>query len=96
MHVEGDTPSGFHVSMDCAPIIPFNATAVSVSGIEIPISKTAGVDVKVGTVALNQTTLRQASDLIEALDNAQFSFCRVLPFIPPQDVYKLYTDANTQ
>jgi hypothetical protein len=95
-HVEGTTASGFHVSMDCAPIIPFNATAASVSGVEIPISHVPGVGIKVGTVALDQNTLRQSSDLIEALDNAQFSFCRVLPFIPPQDVYKLYTDSNTQ
>jgi hypothetical protein len=95
-HFEGRTASGGYVSMDCAPIIPFNATAVSISGIEIPISKTSGVDVKVGTVALDQQTLRQASDLIEALDNAQFSFCRVLPFVSQADVYKIYTDANTQ
>ena len=89
-------PSGSHVVMTCAPIINYNSSSVRISGIDIPISKAAGIDIKVGEVGLDQTTLRQASDLIEVLDNAQFQYCRILPFVAPQDVYKLWQDANTQ
>jgi hypothetical protein len=82
--------------MDCAPIIPFNATSVNVSGVDIPIAKAAGVDIKVGSVQLDQQTLRSASDLIESLDQAQFLFCRILPFASQSDITKIWLDANTQ
>jgi hypothetical protein len=82
--------------MDCAPIIPFNATSVNVSGVDIPIAKAAGVDIKVGSVQLDQQTLRSASDLLESLDQAQFLFCRILPFASQSDITKIWLDANTQ
>lgn len=88
-------PSGSRVVMNCAPIIDYNSPSVIANGIEIPILKETGVRIKIGSFGLDQTTLRQASDLIEALDNAQFQYCRTLPFVEPKDVYKLYQDANT-
>src|SRR5258708_7436334 len=91
---EVNLPNGTHVSGNCAPIINFNALSVRIGGIDIPISKTAGVDIKVGTVNLDQTTLRQASDLIETLDNAQFSYCRTLPFVRQEDILKMWQDFN--
>jgi hypothetical protein len=93
---EGKLPNGNYVKMTCAPMINYNAGSAHITGVDIPISKAAGIDVKVGAVDLDPQTLRQASDLIEALDTAQFNYCRTLPFASSQDILKLWTDTNTQ
>ena len=92
---ELELPNG-RVKMACAPMINYQGRSVRISGLEIPLGTAAGVPLKLGNANLDETTLRAASDLIQTLDNAQNQYCRTLPFVNRDLVYKMWQDYNTQ
>ena len=81
--------------MHCAMIINYQGNSTKIGGLEIPITQLGGI-VKVGNASLDPVTLQKASELIQALDIAQFNSCRSVPFAAESDRYKLIQDTNTQ
>ena len=86
---------GQTVVVHCANIIDYQSRLAHVSGIDIPI-KAVGTTIKLGAVDLDPVTLRQASDLIQALDSSQVMYCKGLILVAPQDRYKVLQDYSTQ
>jgi len=86
---------GQTVVVHCANIVDYQSRLAHVSGIDIPL-KAIGTTIKLGAVDLDPVTLRQASDLIQALDSSQVMYCKGLILVAPQDRYKVLQDYSTQ
>jgi len=87
------------VTVKCSNIIDFQGKQAHITGLDIPLQilQDAGVnEVKLGAASLDPVTLRQASELIEALDNSQLMFCKGLLLVAPEDRYKVLQDYDTQ
>jgi hypothetical protein len=83
--------------MDCGNLIDFQTHSAALSGLKVslPIPAIGSPEIDLGGGNLDQTTSRQASDLIEALDNAQLMYCRGLILVAPEDRYKVLQDYST-
>jgi len=93
------TPGGGTVEIECSNIIDFQSDTASLSGLQItlPVATVAGSPtITLGSAYLDQQTTREASDLIEALDNAQLMSCKAMLLVAPADRYKVLLDYNTE
>jgi hypothetical protein len=82
---DGST-SASPASLKCEHVINYQGKDIEIGGATVPISVSgASQEIKVGTVSLKPTSIREASDLIKALDLAQFSSCQNLLALRPED-----------
>ena len=94
----GQQPSEETVVITCDPIIDFqNWTANLTTGsISLPF-KQIGTTFQLTLPNLNnsETIAREASQLLESLDNAQVMYCKGLLLVSPEDRFKVLQDYNT-
>jgi hypothetical protein len=90
-------PSGQTVTTDCGNMIDYQSHTAALTGLKvtIPVSSAGSPAVDLGGANLNRSASRQASDLIEALDNAQLMYCKGLLLVAPEDRYKVLQDYST-
>jgi hypothetical protein len=93
--VEG---GGFDVqNIDCSRAVDLQRNKVSLPAfnLDVPISTVANgpaVSVKVGSGTIDPQTLRQASDLIDDFDSAQYSTCQAMLLVHSDDAVLTLSD----
>ncbi|MDR3530191.1 MAG: hypothetical protein P4L90_06530 [Rhodopila sp.] len=92
------TIPGGTISISCANIVSFQNQSASLNGgkLTLPIKTLGGTpELDLPTLKDDETTSRQASELIETLDNAQVMYCKGMLLAAPEDRYNIIPDYNT-
>ena len=83
------------VHLSCEHQISFDGTKIIFGGATIPAS-TNGNDIKIGNIDIEPTLVRQASDMIEALDQFQFENCQEMMLATSDDYRMQLSNQNNK
>jgi hypothetical protein len=81
------------VRLSCESKISFDGNKIKFGGVTLPATH-SGDTIKIGDINIEPTLVRQASDMIEALDNFQMEYCQALMVITSDTLRMHLLDQN--